>query len=163
MSIKLDDLGRSLLEEAHRQGIRIAVAESCTGGRIASALTATAGASATFASGIVSYSDEVKSRVLGVDKSLIERHTAVSPKVATEMARCVKGLMRADLGIASTGYLGPEGGKDGTPAGVVYIGLSYRAEETFRRLDLHGTRLVNAEEATRWALLLALELITGKP
>lgn len=160
MSAHIDDIGRRLLEEAYGRGLRIASAESCTGGRIASALTATAGASATFASGIVSYSDEIKSRVLGVDKSLIERHTAVSREVAIEMARCARVLMRADLGIATTGYLGPEGGADGTPAGVVYIGLSYLGDETYHRLELGGTRLANAEEATRWALLLALELIT---
>ncbi len=159
----VDDLGRQLLGASRQRGIRLSVAESCTGGRVASALTATAGASETFVSGIVSYCDEVKSRVLGVEAGLIETHTAVSPIVATEMARCVSRLMKADLGLSTTGYLGPTGGHDGTPPGLVYIALSYQGQEVCHRLELQETRLSNAEEATREALRLALEFVQALP
>lgn len=162
MRATVEDLGKQLIDQARKHKIRLSVAESCTGGRIATALTAGAGASQAFSSSIVSYSDEVKSRVLGVSTMLIETHTSVSPEVAIEMARCVKELMKADLGIATTGYLGPDGGADGTPPGVVYIGLSGLDTDSYQRLDLVGDRLSNAEEATRCALLLALELICRK-
>lgn len=106
------------------RGENLAVAESCTGGRIASLFTAQAGASAYFMLGAVTYSNESKCRVLGVNPSTIEAHGAVSEAVAREMAEGVRLTAGTTYGIATTGIAGPSGGSAAKPVGTVWIGIS---------------------------------------
>lgn len=102
----------------------LAVAESCTGGSIASKFTAMAGASAYFHTGVVSYSNESKCRILGVDASLIEQYGAVSQEVALAMAEGVRGVGNADYAIATTGIAGPTGGSEHKPVGTVWMAIA---------------------------------------
>ena len=106
-----------------RPGIRLACAESCTGGLIANALTDVPGASAFFAGGLVAYSVEIKLGVLGVPAETFERHGVVSAECAEAMARGAVRLFGADRAIATTGVAGP-GAQDGIPAGTVCIALA---------------------------------------
>ena len=102
----------------------LAVAESCTGGVIASKFTAQAGASAYFLCGVVSYSNESKCNVLGVDKTDIEQYGAVSEQVAIGMARGAKVISGANFAISTTGIAGPTGGSPEKPVGTVWIGVA---------------------------------------
>ena len=106
------------------RGLTLAVAESCTGGAIASKFTAQAGASAYFLCGVVSYSNESKNKVLGVNMSDITQYGAVSEQVAKAMAKGVLGVSGANFAISTTGIAGPTGGSDEKPVGTVWIGVA---------------------------------------
>ena len=106
------------------RGLTLAVAESCTGGNIASKFTAQAGASAYFLCGVVSYSNESKNKVLGVEMSDIAQYGAVSEQVAIAMAKGVLGVSGANFAISTTGIAGPTGGSAEKPVGTVWIGIA---------------------------------------
>ena len=107
-----------------KRGQTLAVAESCTGGTIASKFTAQAGASTYFLCGVVSYSNESKSGILGVPMADIEQYGAVSEQVAKAMAQGAKGVSGADFAISTTGIAGPTGGSKEKPVGTVWIGVA---------------------------------------
>lgn len=113
-------IGRLLLA----RGLTIALAESCTGGLLASALTDVAGSSAYVLGGVVSYSNEAKMRLLGVQESTLLAHGAVSPQAAAEMAQGARRLFGSDLAVAVTGIAGPGGGTPEKPVGLVYLHLA---------------------------------------
>ena len=106
------------------KGYTLAVAESCTGGAIASKFTAQAGASAYFLCGIVSYSNESKCNVLGVQMSDIEQYGAVSEQVAVAMAQGARAISGANFAVSTTGIAGPTGGSAEKPVGTVWIGIA---------------------------------------
>ena len=141
------------------RGLTLAVAESCTGGTIASRFTAQAGASAYMLCGVVAYSNESKSRVLGVDAEAIARHGAVSEEVARQMAEGVRRISGADYAISTTGIAGPTGGSEAKPVGTVWIGIS-TPERTFATLRNCGTdRSQIIARATAYAISLLYEQI----
>ncbi len=113
-------VGRLLLA----RGLTIALAESCTGGLLASALTDVAGSSAYVLGGVVSYSNEAKMRLLGVQEGTLLAHGAVSPQTAAEMAQGARRLFGSDLAVAVTGIAGPGGGTTEKPVGLVYLHLA---------------------------------------
>ncbi len=113
-------VGRSLLAK----GQTLAVAESCTGGGLGQMLTETPGSSGYFIGGIISYANEVKVNLLGVNPEDLAREGAVSEIVARQMAAGVKEKLRTDWGISITGVAGPGGGTDAKPVGLVYIGIA---------------------------------------
>ena len=118
----------SVEELAHNilinKGLTLATAESCTGGTIASKFTAQAGASAYFLCGVVSYSNESKNKILGVQMSDITQFGAVSEQVAIAMAKGAKVISGADFAISTTGIAGPTGGSKEKPVGTVWIGIA---------------------------------------
>ncbi|MCJ8189851.1 CinA family protein [Sphingomicrobium aestuariivivum] len=108
--------------EAHRKaGTRVAMAESCTGGLVSAALTAIAGSSDVFTAGFVTYANEAKVRMVGVEPVLIELHGAVSREVATAMAEGALSRSGADVAVAITGVAGPGGGSAAKPVGTVWF------------------------------------------
>ena len=116
---------QSLVHEVMRErGLTLAVAESCTGGTIASLFTAMAGASAYFLGGVVAYANEVKRDVLGVNYDDIMTHGAVSETVARQMAEGVRRTTGADYAIATTGIAGPTGGSAAKPVGTVWMAVA---------------------------------------
>jgi nicotinamide-nucleotide amidase len=121
-------------------GFTLATAESCTGGLIAERLTEVPGSSSYFMEGVVTYSNEAKTRLLGVPAELIEAHGAVSAEVAEAMARGVKERAGVDFGLAITGIAGPGGGTAEKPVGLVYIALADDAHTEHRRIMLPGDR-----------------------
>jgi nicotinamide-nucleotide amidase len=114
-------LESAILGRLESHGRSIALAESCTGGRIAAALTSVPGASKSFIGGIVAYADAVKIAELGVDPALLQRVGAVSGEVAVAMARGVRARLGADVALATTGIAGPTGGTPEKPVGLVWF------------------------------------------
>ena len=114
----------ALLDLYRKSGLRIATAESCTGGLIAATLTAVPGSSDVFERGWVTYSNAAKSDELGVPAGLIAAKGAVSPEVAEAMAQGVLKRAQADVAVSVTGIAGPGGGSSEKPVGLVYIGLA---------------------------------------
>jgi nicotinamide-nucleotide amidase len=134
---------------------RLAVAESCTGGLIAQRLTNIPGSSKYFLEGVVTYSNESKTRLLGVDKKVIKEFGAVSQQVARDMARGVRHKARTDFGLAVTGIAGPGGGSEDKPIGLVYIALADDAHTEHKRFVIPGDR-----ELIRWrASQAALDML----
>lgn len=137
----------------------LATAESCTGGRIAAALTAVAGSSAYFQGGLVAYQNEVKVRQLGVSAETIARHDVVSREVATEMVLGACRLFGTDYAIATTGYAGPGGGTSEIPTGTIWIAAGNVEQVETLCLRLDGSRVRNLEVATREALRLMMNML----
>ena len=138
-------------------GKTLSVAESCTGGNIAAKFTAMAGASAYFQAGVVSYSNEAKIDILGVNADDIALYGAVSEQVALQMAEGVKKAGRSDYGISTTGIAGPTGGSAEKPVGTVWIGIS-TPERTFAVLKNCGTdRGQIIQRATAYAIKMLYE------
>ncbi len=123
------------------RGRTLAAAESCTGGRIAAAMTSVAGSSQSFVGGIVAYDNSVKIAQLGVDPQTIERVGAVSEEVALAMARGARERLNADVALSTTGIAGPSGGTPEKPVGLVWFGLDDAAGTTRAwRFELSGER-----------------------
>ena len=122
------------------RGERIATAESCTGGLVAAACTARAGSSDWFERGFVTYSNEAKTELLGVDAALIAAHGAVSEEVARAMVAGALARSRATLAAAVTGIAGPGGAVPGKPAGTVWLAWGRAGALQAERLQLGGDR-----------------------
>lgn len=132
-----DDLARAqaLIRTCTSRGWRLATAESCTGGLVAALLTEVAGSSAVIDRGFVTYSNDAKVQLLGVSQEILDRHGAVSPETAREMARGAVARSRADCAVSITGIAGPGGGSDGKPVGLVHFGLALRGDGTIRHVE----------------------------
>jgi len=136
-------------------GFTLAVAESCTGGLIAERITNVPGSSKYFVEGLVTYSNESKTRLLGVDRKIIREFGAVSSQVARDMARGVRHHAKTDFGLAVTGIAGPDGGTEEKPVGLVYVALADDAHTEHKRLKIPGDR-----ELIRWrASQAALDML----
>ncbi len=141
-------------------GFTVAVAESCTGGLIAQRLTDVPGASKYFIEGVVAYSNDAKTRTLGVEPILLLEHGAVSAAVAEAMAEGVRQRANTDFGLSVTGIAGPDGGTEEKPVGLVFIALSDDAHTEHRKLYLPGDRNLIRWRASQAALdLLRRRLI----
>lgn len=131
---------QALGQALRARGWRLATAESCTGGAIAAACTAVAGSSDWFECGLVSYSNEAKSALLGVDPALIAAHGAVSEPVARAMAEGTLERAPVQLAVAVTGIAGPGGAVPGKPVGTVWLAVAGVGGTTAERLQLDGDR-----------------------
>jgi nicotinamide-nucleotide amidase len=147
------------------RGMTIAVAESCTGGLIASRITGNPGSSAYFAGGVVAYSNAAKTALLGVPAAALEEHGAVSDPVVRAMAEGVRARFGVDIGIATTGISGPDGGTIAKPVGLVHIALAREgavyADSFEFRIDRARHRLLTSQIALDWVrrTLLGVELV----
>ncbi len=145
-------------KQAHNKLIKrkqtIAVAESCTGGLLSSALTKNPGASRYFLLGVVVYSNNSKVRILGIPQKIISRYGAVSKQVAELMARNVRKKAKADLGISITGLAGPGGAGANKPVGLVFISISSKNKNICREFYFRGRRQDIREKSTQEALRL---------
>lgn len=130
----------------------VAVAESCTGGSICAELTSVSGSSQSFVGGVVAYGNSVKTGVLGVAQTTLDRVGAVSEETAVEMAEGVRSHLNAQIGIATTGIAGPEGGSPEKPIGLVWLALSSTSGPRTTRLELTGDRAAIQRRATVAAL-----------
>jgi nicotinamide-nucleotide amidase len=150
------DLAVTVGDLLREKGKTLALAESCTGGMIASLVTDVAGSSDYFLGAVVSYANEAKERLLGVSEETLRTHGAVSEQGAREMARGARERFGADLAASVTGIAGPDGGSEEKPVGTVYFALSGRDGLDFaRKRSFVGDRA----HVRRSASLVALELI----
>lgn len=121
----MENLRYEIIELLRLKNLTLASAESCTGGLVAKMITDVAGCSDVFEGGVVSYSNNVKMKLLGVKPETLEKHGAVSGETAKEMALGVRLACMADIGVSTTGIAGPTGGTAEKPVGTVYIGISF--------------------------------------
>ncbi len=135
-----------------QSGMSAAVAESCTGGSICAELAGMPGASNSFAGGVVAYDNRVKTGILGVQPSTLERAGAVSEETALEMVQGVRAALGADVGIATTGIAGPSGGTPGKPVGLVWLAVGNATGIRTAQLNLPGNRTAIQRRATIAAL-----------
>jgi PncC family amidohydrolase len=141
------------------QGWTLGLAESCTGGLIAHRVTNVPGSSEYFLGGVVSYADAVKQAVLGVRKETLIQHGAVSRRCALEMARGIRPLLGADIGVAVTGIAGPGGGSEEKSVGLTWIAVVTPWGERVERYAWSGNRQQNKSSMAEQALTLLLDAI----
>ena len=151
-----------VLDRARAQDLKIAAAESCTGGLVLGALTAIAGSSDVVEGGLVTYANAAKHRLLGVPESVLAKHGSVSEPTARAMAEGALTALDADLSVAITGVAGPGGGSAEKPVGLVHFATAARGGETIHRemrfgdLGREAVRLASV----RTALEMLLERLT---
>lgn len=153
-------LAERVLAEARTRGLRLATAESCTGGMVSAALTDVPGSSDVFDRGFITYSNEAKQELLGVSAQTIAAHGAVSTEAATALAAGALARSRADVAVSITGIAGPGGGSAHKPVGRVHFAIATRAgvqarREEFGNLGRDAIRVA----ATRVALEMLLEAV----
>ncbi|MDP6457000.1 MAG: competence/damage-inducible protein A [Candidatus Marinimicrobia bacterium] len=149
-----ETLEEAVGRELREKGLTIAVAESCTGGLLGDRFTNVPGSSVYFLGGVVSYSNEAKMNLLGVQNDTLVEHGAVSEETAAEMAQGVRQLFQADTGISVTGISGPDGGTPEKPVGLTFIAIDYSGDVSVKRLMFLRDRRFNKELAAQTALNL---------
>lgn len=138
-------------------GKTLATAESCTGGGIGAALTSVAGASSVYRGGIISYTNEVKHDLLGVDAQVLCKYGAVSAPVAEAMARGARRVLHADVAVSVTGLAGPGADEYGNPVGTVFVGYSDKNVTFSRLFHFDGDREAVRNQTISAAFQLILE------
>src|SRR5690349_2576852 len=152
---------KTLLDLYRTKRLRIAAAESCTGGMIAAAITNIAGSSDVFERGYVTYSNAAKTELVGVAADLIAHHGAVSVHVAREMAAGALKHSKADVAVAVTGIAGPGGGSEAKPVGLVYLAIAKRGSDpTIERHQFHGDRAAIRQATVERALEMLAEAVS---
>lgn len=159
---QFESLVLALAQALRHADLKLATAESCTGGLIAAACTAVAGSSDWFERGFVTYSNDAKTESLGVDARLLAAHGAVSREAALAMADGALAHSRAQLVVAVTGIAGPGGGSPGKPVGTVWLALARRGGSAQAELlQLSGERASIREQTVRHALQRLIERVTS--
>ena len=139
------------------RGLTVAVAESCTGGLVADAITDIPGSSGYFLGGIVSYADTAKASLLGVPAEVLAAHGAVSAQVGRAMAEGVRERFAADLAAAVTGVAGPDGGSEAKPVGLTYVAVAAAHGADVRRFVWSGDRSANKVASAAVVLEILVE------
>jgi len=153
-----EKIGRILKEK----GLTIAVAESCTGGLIASRITDIGGASEYFEAGFITYSNKAKTSFLSVPEEVINRYGAVSYEVAGLMAEGVRNIAGVDIGVSVTGIAGPAGGTLKKPVGTVFTGLATKEGTSVRNFLFTGNRLEIKQQTSEAALTFVADYLEEK-
>ncbi|UCD54583.1 MAG: CinA family protein [Dehalococcoidia bacterium] len=135
-----------------QKGLTLGAVESASGGLISHLITNVPGSSDYYKGSITAYSNEVKSKVVGVKKDTIDRYGVVSSQVVEEMAQGGRKVLAADICLADTGIAGPSGATPGKPVGIFYLGLSHKAGTFSQQHDFQGNREQNKLEAANAAL-----------
>lgn len=146
---------QEIIEIASLKNLKIATAESCTGGLLAAIFTEISGSSKVLERGFVSYSNEAKSEILGVNPKIIEKYGAVSQETAKEMAEGAIKNSKAQIAIAITGIAGPSGGSKEKPVGLVYIAILNNNRTFIRKFNFAGNR----SEIRKQTIIESLEII----
>lgn len=156
MGFECDNLAETLGERLLENGKTVATAESCTGGNIAHLITLVAGSSRYYKGSVVSYTNEVKEKVLGVRAGDLQQYGAVSEKVVKQMAEGVKRLLKTDYAIATSGIAGPSGGSDEKPVGTVWIAVAGEQGCVAEKFLFNTTRDNFIERTSNQAILMLL-------
>lgn len=146
----------------HQRGLKMAVAESCSGGLLADHITDVPGSSDYFVGGVVSYAYEAKVALVHVSWDTLRLHGAVSRETAVEMARGVRTSLGADIGVSITGIAGPAGGMPEKPVGTTWIGFSARDGDWARKFVWKGNRRSNKEASAQAAMQFILDYLDKK-
>ena len=143
-----------------RKKLKLAIAESCTGGKLASAITSVSGASKVFSMGLVTYSNEAKNSILKVPKRILKKHGAVSVQCCLAMVNNLSKISKANICISITGIAGPKGGSKLKPVGLVFIGIKIRKKITINRYNFknNGRKFIQ-NKTVQEALKLLIKAI----
>jgi PncC family amidohydrolase len=160
MNTPLETRIGTLLRE---RGLKLATAESCTGGLIADRITDIPGSSDYFVGGVVAYAYEAKVALIHVSWDTLRHHGAVSRETVIEMARGVRTALGADLAVSISGIAGPGGGLPDKPVGTTFIGLSATDGDWARKFVWEGDRRANKVSSSDAALQFVLDYLTGSP
>lgn len=155
---KLEEVIGRILKE---RGLKIAIAESCTGGNISNLITNVSGSSDYFERGVVAYGNASKVEILKVDEDTISEYGTVSLEVAKQMAEGIKSISGTDIGLSITGIMGPTGATEGKPIGLVYIGLCDEEVCTAKKYTFGEDRLLNKQRTTQAALEMLRRHLLG--
>jgi nicotinamide-nucleotide amidase len=158
--LEIETLARLLVDEAQGRRLRIVTAESCTGGLVASAITAVSGASEVFDRGLVTYSNRAKQELLGIAGDMIADYGAVSEPVARMMAEGALENSNAHISIAITGVAGPTGGTELKPVGLVHLATARANQSVHHRVERFGD--IGRENIQLAAVQLALEMLRDR-
>ncbi|MDE7229945.1 MAG: CinA family protein [Oscillospiraceae bacterium] len=166
-SMKLQHNLKKLVKECTGRGIKVATAESCTGGMISEWITSVPGSSAVIEFGICSYSNRIKHKILGVSEETLEKYTEYSIQCAEEMAKGALKVSGADFAVSTTGIAGPSGGTDKDPVGTVYICVCDKHSAVTRRFVFDGEFFALSRneiriKAAKAALKMLLNKITER-
>lgn len=142
------------------RGLTVSVAESCTGGLLGDMITDVPGSSDYFLGGVISYSDEAKVSLLGVDEGTLRSKGAVSEEVALQMASGTRSKFGSKIGVGITGIAGPAGGTESKPVGLVYIAVSSGSSLACKRKVFDGSRDSVKRQAAETALEMLFEMVT---
>lgn len=153
------DEAQKIVDILKKLGKTVATAESCTGGLIGKLLTDVSGSSAVYPGGVISYSCEIKHRLLGVDRATLDAEGAVCAAVAAQMAEGVRALMGADYGLSTTGIAGPGSDEFDRPVGLVYAAAADGVRTRVFELRLSGDRDSIRRQSARTALCRLMELL----
>lgn len=153
MKALAEELGKLL----HEKGLTLSTAESCTGGGIASVITSISGSSEYFKGGIVAYANEVKTALLGVSETTLEKHGAVSEETVLEMAKGAMKSMKTSCAIATSGIAGPGGGTPTKPVGTIWIAAACNDKIVTKKLQGDNGREKNTKNSIEKALSLLIE------
>ena len=137
----------------------VSTAESCTGGRIAESIIAVPGASKYFKGGIISYVDEIKKSLLGVDEELLAEKTAVCEEVACQMVKGACKSLNTDYAIAATGFAGPGGGTKEIPVGTIWLACGTLDKQVTMKVEEDHGRDINLAIATNKAMQMFLDFL----
>jgi PncC family amidohydrolase len=152
-------LAERLQDACIARGLTVALAESCTGGLVADALTDIPGSSGYFLGGIVSYADAAKERLLAVPPEVIAAHGAVSAQVARAMAEGARARFEAAIAASVTGIAGPDGGSEAKPVGLTYVAVADEQGVDVRRFQWVGDRAANKRSSAEAVLELLVERV----
>ena len=142
--------------------LRLALAESCTGGLVVHRLPKVPGPSDYYLGSVTAYANEAKMKLLGVQMDTLLKHGAVSAQTVREMARGVRAALGAGLGISISGIAGPGGGSPEKPVGLVWFGLSAADGEWAIERHFEGDRLAVKEQAAEFALQMGIDYLEGR-
>ena len=148
----MTSLGQEIGNLLRQKGLTLGVVESATGGLISHLITNVLGSSDYYQGSVIAYSNDVKTKVVGVKEDTISKYGAVSYRVAEEMAQEGRRILAVDICLANTGIAGPGGDTPGKSLGLFYIGLSYRAGTYSRKHNFRGNREQNKRSAAEVAL-----------
>jgi nicotinamide-nucleotide amidase len=159
-NITMEEVIARLLKE---RGLTVSIAESCTGGLICDRITNIDGSSKYFERGVVAYSNAAKVEILKVSEDIIAEHGAVSEIVAKEMAQGIRAISVTDIGLSTTGILGPTGATEDKPVGIVFIGLCDEKNCIAKKFQFGDDRILNKERAVQSALEILRRYLLGIP
>jgi len=158
----MSTLAQDVVNLLCQKGLTLGVVESATGGLISHLITNVPGSSNCYLGSITSYSNQAKISIVGVSEESIDRHGAVSPQVAEEMAQGGRLVLAADICVADTGIAGPSGATPEKPVGLFYIGLSHKGGTFSRKHVFTGSREENKHHAAETALSWVKEYLESQ-
>tara|TARA_B100001057_G_scaffold476129_1_gene543698 strand:- start:1623 stop:2084 length:462 start_codon:yes stop_codon:yes gene_type:complete len=147
-----------LVKKLIKKKLKISFVESCTGGLLSSSITSVSGASKVFNLGLITYSDQSKIKILGINKEIIKKYGAVSFECCLAMVNNLAKISKADINISITGIAGPKGGTKQKPVGLVYIGVK-KAKKT--KIYKFNFKMKNRSSIQKITVKQALKLISG--